>query len=101
MDPHTNIQQKQIYTEWGRLFDGEWRLDPDQVKSARILLETEGTGVAEVIEITPEPGIAVIAFALKDTCEKWGDRTLELALDGTCEPAYAFKSANLKPFSLS
>ncbi|KAG6904096.1 hypothetical protein DXG01_012660, partial [Tephrocybe rancida] len=55
------ITQKQVYQHWSHHNEGRWRLDSDQVKSAKMVLErSEGINV-NVIDIPQEQGLSSIA----------------------------------------
>ncbi|KAF9520171.1 hypothetical protein BS47DRAFT_1249479, partial [Hydnum rufescens UP504] len=60
-----------------------WWLDKDQVTPAQLLLKADNGQNIEIIIIREEPGIHVIAFALKNPTQLWATHTVELALDGT------------------
>ncbi|KAF9508382.1 hypothetical protein BS47DRAFT_1302935, partial [Hydnum rufescens UP504] len=85
LEHNAEFTQAQVYAEWVRINESMWRRDKDQVKSARILLwEANGVEVEE-INIRDEPGVSVLAFALKFAIDNWGEQTVKLAIDGTCE----------------
>lgn len=73
-----------MYALWIQVNSKEWKLDPDQVKSARMVLEREEGRAVEIIDIHEEDGISALGFALKEPLELWGKQTAEIAIDGTC-----------------
>ncbi|KAG8915415.1 hypothetical protein FRC00_004714 [Tulasnella sp. 408] len=81
--PETEIEEAQVYNHWGKASEADWKLDPDQVKSAKMLVERAAGKEVEVIAMHAEPGMASIGFALKEPLELWGEETAEIAFDGT------------------
>jgi len=79
-----------VYASWSHVNESVWRLDDDQVVSAKRVLESFDGSATETIPITPEPGISTIAFALKEPIDSYGGRTAELAMDSTCGPLLLF-----------
>lgn len=71
----------------------EWKRDPDQVKSAKILLDEaftnsstdKNTYSVEPIPVHDEPGFIAIAFCLPEVLRKWGGKIRELSLDSACK----------------
>ncbi|KAF8991912.1 hypothetical protein BDZ89DRAFT_973611 [Hymenopellis radicata] len=82
-NPDNEFTEKQVYREWTRLNEKEWRLDDDQVKSAEKLIKSVEDYTTMVIPITPRPGIHAIAFALKEPLDAIGDEIVEVAMDST------------------
>ncbi|KAF9519027.1 hypothetical protein BS47DRAFT_1358437 [Hydnum rufescens UP504] len=81
LEHNAEFMQAQVYAEWVQINESMWRHDKDQVKSARILLQ-EANGVeVEEINICDEPGVSMLAFALKFTIDNWGEQTVKLAID--------------------
>jgi hypothetical protein len=78
-----------------------WKRDPDEVKSAKILLEEAftksdsetrsstdknlNTYSVEPIPVHDEPGFTAIAFSLPEVLRKWGGKVRELSLDSACQ----------------
>jgi hypothetical protein len=83
--PETEMTENQIYQMWLTENEAEWKLDKDQVVSAQKLLEKMSGKDVEVIVMCEEPGMSAITFALKEPVEVWGEKTLEITVDGTCE----------------
>jgi hypothetical protein len=82
--PKTELTQKQIYAQWAKLNEGSWRLDDEQLQSARkVLMSFQGTKI-EIIPTRAEPGIVVMAFAFKEVFDNFGDEVTEVAMDSTC-----------------
>jgi MULE transposase domain len=79
-----------VYAYWSHVNESIWRLDDDQVVSAKCVLESFNGTATETIPITPEPGISTIAFALKEPIDSYGGKTAELAMDSTCESRLPF-----------
>jgi hypothetical protein len=48
-------------------------------------LQAADPSVIERIPITIEDGISAIAFFFKETLDGYGEKTLEVAMDSTCE----------------
>ncbi|KAJ6458442.1 hypothetical protein C8R45DRAFT_843769, partial [Mycena sanguinolenta] len=90
--PHPPFSRRVIYTMWAENNSMEWKRDPDELKSANILLEeftspsssSEGKEPLysiETIPLTPQPGFTAIAFALPKLLCEVGGRVRELSLD--------------------
>ena len=75
----------------------EWKRDPDELKSAQMLLDEftapesgstsggkEPLYTIEQITLTPQPGLTAIAFALPKLLREVGGRVRELSLDSAC-----------------
>jgi hypothetical protein len=62
-----------------------WRLDDNQVESARAVLAAENGAAIKIILIEPEDGISVIAFAMKEAVDAYGTQVAEVAMDSTCK----------------
>ncbi|TFK46463.1 hypothetical protein OE88DRAFT_1638147 [Heliocybe sulcata] len=75
--------ERQVYALWQHINEEVWWLDDDQVKSARMVLEAAQGKEVELIDVTMEKGIDVIAFALKDSVDEFGGEMAELAMDST------------------
>ncbi|KZT21979.1 hypothetical protein NEOLEDRAFT_1150272 [Neolentinus lepideus HHB14362 ss-1] len=75
--------QWQIYALWQQINEDMWRLDDGQVTSAWKVLEAANGEEAEIIDVTWEKGITVMAFALKELVAIFGAETAELAMDST------------------
>ncbi len=83
-NPDNEFTEKQIYHEWTRQSEKEWRLDDNQVKSAKKLIQSMEDYTTIVIPITAQPGIHAIVFALKEPLDDIGSETVEVAMDSTC-----------------
>lgn len=62
-----------------------WRLADDQVASARLVLKAAAGQAVEIIPVTQEDGISIIAFALKEPLDSYGAETAEIEMDSTCK----------------
>ncbi|KAJ7500342.1 hypothetical protein B0H11DRAFT_1714850 [Mycena galericulata] len=82
-NPSTEITQKQVYTRWAHLNESRWKLDPDQIKSATMLLERYDGEKIEIIPIEKENGIVAIAFSFITILRDFGEEIAELAMDST------------------
>ncbi|KAJ7500458.1 hypothetical protein B0H11DRAFT_1714586 [Mycena galericulata] len=90
--PKPSFTRRAIYAMWAETNAAEWKRDPDEIKSANILLEEftapkPGSGgkeplySVEPIPLTPQPGFTAIAFALPKLLREVGGRVRELSLD--------------------
>ncbi|KAJ6522810.1 hypothetical protein DFH09DRAFT_1330397 [Mycena vulgaris] len=91
--PRPSFTRKVIYSIWADINTSEWKHDPDELKSANILLDEFSrskpdpkTGKkplysVEPIQLTGEPGFTAIAFALPQLLREVGGRVRELSLD--------------------
>lgn len=82
--------KKAIYRLWSEQMSKKWKRDPDEVKSAKILIEeaakdTSSMYCVENIPLHEEEGFTAIAFALPEMLRQWGGRIREIALDSTCK----------------
>jgi hypothetical protein len=88
-NPDTDLSQKQIYAYWAHINEDRWRLDDEQLKSARKILETyQGTKIQQ-IPIQHEDGLTTIAFAFQQVMGEFGPTVTEVAMDSTCAHIFA------------
>jgi len=88
-DPTPSYSRKAVYQLWSDQTCKNWKRDPDEVKSAKILLDEaskpqlgqKGLYVVQPIPLHDEPGFTAIAFALPEVLWQWGGRIREVALD--------------------
>lgn len=88
-DATPSYSRKAIYHLWSEQNCKAWRRDPNEVKSAKILLDEasnpklgkKGLYVVQQIPLHEEPGFTAIAFALPEVFRQWGGRIWEVALD--------------------
>lgn len=76
--------EAQVYNHWSKASEAIWKLDQDQVESAKKLVARAAGKEVEVIAMHAEPGMAAIGFALKEPLEFWGEEMAEIVFDGTC-----------------
>ncbi|CAK5273380.1 unnamed protein product [Mycena citricolor] len=88
--PEPLFSYHQVYNHLLKLNSGSWRLDEDEEKSARFLIEKlcaerPDSAVLEHIELPDDPddGYTAFAFGLPSLIKKWGGCVLELQLDST------------------
>lgn len=90
--PKPPFTRQAIYSLWSAITSKAWKRDPDEIKSAKILLEEAkksnkpGLYTVESITLKEEPGVLALAFALPDILRQFGGRIREVALDSACEP---------------
>lgn len=89
VDPIPKYSQKAIYRLWAEQKSKEWKRDPDELKSAKILIDEASKDRSslysvESIPLHEEEGFTAIAFALPEMLRQWGGRIREIALDSTC-----------------
>jgi hypothetical protein len=73
-DPTPSYSRKAIYHLWSDQTCKNWKRDPDEVKSTKILLDEtskpqlgqKGLYVVQPIPLHEEPGFTAIAFALPE-----------------------------------
>jgi hypothetical protein len=104
--PTPAFSRKSIYNIWADLQSKQWKRDPDEVTSAKILIAeasekptgqdtSENTppqpgnskqlySVVELVPLHDEPGVSAIAFSLPKILRKTGGRVRELAMDSAC-----------------
>jgi hypothetical protein len=81
-DPTPSYSRKAVYHLWSDQTCKNWKRDPDEVKSAKILLDEaskpqlgqKGLYVVQPIPLHEEPGFTAIAFALPEVLRQWGGR---------------------------
>lgn len=91
--PTPSFSRKAIYHLWSDQTSAKWKQDPDEVKSAKILIEEaskpgpnqKGLYVVEPIPLHDEEGFTALAFSLPEILRQWGGRIREVALDSACE----------------
>ena len=83
-NPQTELTEKQVYASWAHLNEDTWRLNDEQVKSAREILENHDGDTIEIIPICAEDGISAIAFGFKEIVDDYGKAITEIAMDSTC-----------------
>jgi hypothetical protein len=89
-DPCTQLTQKQVYARWTLANASNWKLDPDQVVSSRMLIEQwKGGEKMQLIDLKEETGISSIAFAFEDVLRRHGSNIEEIAMDSTCKCWFA------------
>ncbi|KAG6907426.1 hypothetical protein DXG01_008891 [Tephrocybe rancida] len=77
------LTQKQVYAHWAQHNESRWRLDNDQVLSARKVLEAcEGIKV-NVIDVPQERGISSLAFAFQEVLSAYGAQITEITMEST------------------
>jgi hypothetical protein len=79
-----NYNQDQVYAYWSHINKNVWQLANDQVESACLGLQAAGPSVIEGVPITIEDDISTIAFLFKENLDRYGEQTLEVAMDSTC-----------------
>ncbi|KAF8956350.1 hypothetical protein BDZ97DRAFT_1671707 [Flammula alnicola] len=88
IDPKPAYSQKAIYQLWSDHTSKQWKRDPDEVKSAKILIDEASKNGNSLYNVEPIPlhneeGFTAIAFALPEILHQWGGRIREQALDST------------------
>ncbi|KAJ8077382.1 hypothetical protein PM082_001812 [Marasmius tenuissimus] len=84
-DPETEITRKQVYREWTKLSQHQWRLvEDDQVLSAIALIERYTKDhTTEIIPIQDLQGTSSVAFGFKEILDAVSESTEEIAVDST------------------
>jgi hypothetical protein len=100
IDPKPAYSRKAIYQLWSDHASKQWKRDPDEVNSAKILIEEASRNLnslysVESVPLHKEEGFTVIAFALPEILRQWGGRIREVALDSTCRFFAYIKPAHL------
>ncbi|KAJ7755629.1 hypothetical protein DFH07DRAFT_742930 [Mycena maculata] len=81
--PSTEITRKQVYAHWARVNESVWKLHPNQVKSATMLLEQWDGERIEILPVEKEPGIDAISFSFINILREFGDSIEEVVMDST------------------
>lgn len=90
MDPNPAYSRKSVYRLWHDQKSKQWKLDPDEVKSARVLIEKASKDLKSLYRVDPialpeEDGFTGLAFSLPEILQQWGGRIREISLDSTCK----------------
>ena len=89
MNPKPQYYWKAIYQLWSDHASKQWKHNPDEVKSAEILIEEVSRNRNSLYTVGPIPlyheeGFTAIAFTLPEIMHQWGGRIWEAVLDSTC-----------------
>ncbi|KAK7456463.1 hypothetical protein VKT23_010712 [Stygiomarasmius scandens] len=90
-----NVTAAQIYRAWSTMSEELWKRDPDQMTSAKMLLEELGDDV-DVLETVTADGVEQLAWTMKKVIEPLRGMTVEVALDAT----YNTNSRHLELYSV-
>ena len=80
-----NITASQIYSAWAKMSETTWKRCPEQLPSARALLEEYPDEVEVFTEISPPVGVEQLCFGLKRVLNGLRGKIVEIGLDATCE----------------
>ncbi|KAJ7689078.1 hypothetical protein B0H14DRAFT_2420865 [Mycena olivaceomarginata] len=91
--PNPPFSRKAIHSMWAQINATEWKRDPDELKSAKIILEDFSNSApgkkplytVESIPLPDVPDFTAIAFCLPNILREVGGRVRELSLDSACE----------------
>lgn len=77
IDPTPAYNKKAIYQIWSNQTFKQWKLDLDEVKSAKILIDKVSKNVNSLYSVQSvflheEEGFTAIAFSLPDILHQWG-----------------------------
>ncbi|KAL1744255.1 hypothetical protein HDZ31DRAFT_39152 [Schizophyllum fasciatum] len=84
-----SFSRKSIYNLWAEREQKKWRLDADEIISARKLMDQAdsvrwgegGTYHVQAIPLPRHDGINALAFSVPEAAHKWGGKIREIALD--------------------
>jgi hypothetical protein len=76
--------QKQVYAAWQVENQRTWKLDKDQLVSARMQLDRQSADHVTRIDLEPETGVKAFAFALAEVISERGSLIHEIGMDSTC-----------------
>ena len=84
-----SFSREAVYAAWADAHSKQWRLDENELVSARKLLNRASKGETvpykvEMIPIQSPDGYESFGFSLKNIAEQWGARIREIAIDSTC-----------------
>ncbi len=83
-----NITASQIYSAWAKMSETIWKRCPEQLPSARALLDEYPDNIEEFKEITPPEGVEQLCFGLKRVLNGLRGKVVEIGLDATCKTAH-------------
>ncbi len=85
-DIDIGFKEKSVYYYWHVVSRDEWRFADDPVDSAREFISERGKEhQVALLDVTPAPGVRVVAFQVTDFMEACGKSPRELAMDSTCK----------------
>ncbi|KAK7439562.1 hypothetical protein VKT23_017491 [Stygiomarasmius scandens] len=90
-----NVTAAQIYRAWSTMSEELWKRDPDQMTSAKMLLEELGDDV-DILETVTSDGVEQLAWTMKKIMGPLRGTTVEVALDAT----YNTNSRHLELYSV-
>jgi hypothetical protein len=82
-----DIKTNQIYYVWKRMSQALWKRDPDQLISARKLIQEKAEDV-DLFEMESIEGVVTLGWGLKCVATQMKD-VVEVALDATCKEILA------------
>jgi hypothetical protein len=80
-----NVTSSQIYSVWAKMSEAIWKRNPDQLSSAKELLEEYPDDVEVFRDITPPDGVQQLCFGLKRILHGLRGKIVEIGLDATCK----------------
>ncbi|KAJ3496485.1 hypothetical protein NLJ89_g10479 [Agrocybe chaxingu] len=94
-----SFSRKSISYIWHEKTSHKWKQDPDELKSAKILIEEATSTIpkgnplysVQSVPLHEEEGFTAIAFSLLEILQKWGGKIREVELDSAC--IYSFQSS--------
>ncbi|KAF5343057.1 hypothetical protein D9758_011133 [Tetrapyrgos nigripes] len=100
--PNPAVHRRDVYAIANAKKSQRWKRDPDEVKSAKILLEesskkSNDSGnhyTIEAIDLSLVEGYIGLAFTLPDVLLKWGGQIREILLDSACKILFDLNALN-------
>ncbi|OBZ78537.1 hypothetical protein A0H81_00404 [Grifola frondosa] len=92
---HPNVTAKQIHAAWTKMSETLWKRDPEQLLSARTLLE-EFKDDVDVFEVKTQDGVEQICWGMKRINMQLRGKIVEIGLDAT----YNTNSKHLELYSI-
>ncbi len=84
-----SVTNKQVHNAWVQLSADFWKMDEDQIISAKMLL-VKLKDQADAWEFDVPEGVQAIGWGLKGIAERLREQVVEVALDATCECSLQF-----------
>ncbi|KAJ9123013.1 hypothetical protein QFC24_004052 [Naganishia onofrii] len=88
-DKPVHFTQKQVHARWTHENERVWKLDPDELASAALVLEKYASDDIEILSLPIVTGAEAFAFAVKKALVTRGPLVHEVGMDSTCkQPRY-------------
>ncbi|KAG6867397.1 hypothetical protein C0993_003278 [Termitomyces sp. T159_Od127] len=91
---YPNITANQVHNSWTMMSKTLWKRDPNQIVSAKLLLEELSDDVV-IFDVKPEEGVEQLCWGLKHILARLKDKVVEIGLDATCTYLFGCYETNI------